>query len=292
MAFPNPNGSIALGFTVVTTPGGTALHIDATIGLPSGSSTWRDSTGATGAFVLTQGAAVPGSSRPIPRAAFPGGLSAGGTTITSVGAPATGSDAANKCYVDAVPANVRSALIGQLVWKGRVTTSGFKQTTGPYTTSRVATGRYEVRINVAGLGIATSGFPVAVLEAAGNTPTFGGSRGLGTVSSGGFLTELRVCACTYNSAGAAVDAPISMLVAMPDADSGSPVPPPLPGQQPTDGTCLTDGDTTTCTYTPPRYRGTRWKLPRAWAGAPGAATVTGEPRAGSSKPPGTEGRLR
>jgi hypothetical protein len=31
--FPNPNGTIGFGLTVVTTPGGTPLHIDATITL-------------------------------------------------------------------------------------------------------------------------------------------------------------------------------------------------------------------------------------------------------------------
>lgn len=253
MAFPNPNGSIGLGFTVVTTPGGTALHIDATVGLPSGSGTWRDSTGATGAFVLTQGAAVPGSARPMPRAAFPGGLSAGGTTITNVGAPATGSDAANKSYVDAASANVRAALIGQKVWKVRVTTSGAKQTTGPYTTSRVSTGRYDVRIDVTGLGIpSTAGFPMAVVSSANNSPTFGGPCGLGSTAAGGFLTELRVIACTFNSAGAAADVATFILVAIPDADSGSPVPPLVPGGRPADVTCTTVGETTTCTDTPPR----------------------------------------
>lgn len=253
MAFPNPNGTIGLGFTVVTTPGGTALHIDATVGLPSGSGTWRDSSGASGAFTLISGAAAPGSPRPVPRATFPGGLSAAGTTITNVGAPASASDAANKSYVDGATAVVRSALIGQKVWRLRLTSSGLKQTTGPFTSSRLSAGRYDVRINVTGLGIAaTAGFPMAVVDPGGNTPTFGGVCGLGATSSAGFLTELRVIACTYNSAGTAADAPTGILVAIPDADSGSPVPPLGHGQPPAEGTCVSEGDTTTCFTTPPR----------------------------------------
>lgn len=254
MAFPNPNGSIGLGFTVVTTPGGTALHLDATVSLPSASGTWRDSTGATGAFVLTPGAPQPGSPRPIVRASFPGGLSAGGTTITHVGAPVAGTDAANRSYVDGATANVRAAMIGEKVWRVRVTSSGFKQTTGPYTTSRTSTGRYSVRVNVTGLGIAAGSAPMAVISSTGvtvgNAPIIAGGCGLSTVASGGFLTELQVTGCTYDTAGAPLDAALSMLISMPDADSGSPVPPLDRGAHPADGTCTTVGDITTCTYQP------------------------------------------
>ena len=33
LAFPNPDGTIGIGSTIVTTPGGTPLHLDATITL-------------------------------------------------------------------------------------------------------------------------------------------------------------------------------------------------------------------------------------------------------------------
>ncbi len=254
MAFPNPNGSIGLGFTVVTTPGGTALHLDATISLSTASGTWRDSTGATGAFVLTPGPPQPGSPRPVVRAAFPGGLSAGGTTITSVGAPIAGTDAANRNYVDGATANVRRAMIGEKVWVVRVTSAGFKQTSGPYTTSRTSTGRYNVRVNVTGLGIAVGPAPVAVISStgvtAGNAPIIVGGCGLGTTASGGFLTELVVSGCTYDTTGAPLDAALAMLISMTDADSGSPVPPLDPAARHADPACTTVGDTTTCTYEP------------------------------------------
>jgi Chaperone of endosialidase len=64
-AFPNPNGTIGLGFNVVSTPGGAPAHIDATITLPSASGTWRDGAGNTGTFTLTPGAGTGGSPRPI-----------------------------------------------------------------------------------------------------------------------------------------------------------------------------------------------------------------------------------
>lgn len=254
MAFPNPNGGIGLGFTVVTTPGGTALHLDATISLATASGTWRDSAGASGAFVLTPGAPQPGSPRPVVRAAFPGGLSAGGTTITHVGAPVTGTDAANRSYVDGATANVRAAMIGEKVWAVRVTSAGGKQTTGPYTTSRTSTGRYVVRVNVTGLGIAEGPFPVAVISSTGvttaNAPIIVGSCGLGYVASGGLLTEIQAVGCTYDTAGAPLNAALSMLISMPDADSGSPVPPLDPVARPDDVTCTTVGQTTTCTWRP------------------------------------------
>ena len=67
-AFPNPDGTIGFGFTVVTTPGGRPLHVDAEITTATFSGTWRDSAGATGTFVLTPGAGAGGSPRPLPSA--------------------------------------------------------------------------------------------------------------------------------------------------------------------------------------------------------------------------------
>lgn len=101
LALPNPNGTIGFGLTIVTTPGGTPLHLDASIAFPALSGTWRDSAGATGAWTFTPGASAGGSARPVPRLAFPGGISAAGATVTNVGAPVSATDAATKAYVDA-----------------------------------------------------------------------------------------------------------------------------------------------------------------------------------------------
>ena len=67
-AFPKPDATIGFGFTVVTTPGGRPLHVDAEITTATFSGTWRDSAGVTGAFVLTPGAGTGGSLRPLPSA--------------------------------------------------------------------------------------------------------------------------------------------------------------------------------------------------------------------------------
>ena len=66
LAFQNANGSIGFGSTMVTAPGGTAVHVDATIAIAGLSGTWRDSAGNSGDFVFTPGSPVAGSPRPIP----------------------------------------------------------------------------------------------------------------------------------------------------------------------------------------------------------------------------------
>lgn len=101
LAFPNPNGTIGFGLTVVSSPGATPVHVDATITLAALGGTWRDNSGATGAWTFLAGPAASGSPRPPTRVSFPAGLSAGGSTIVNVGAPVTASDAANRAYVDA-----------------------------------------------------------------------------------------------------------------------------------------------------------------------------------------------
>jgi hypothetical protein len=87
MAFQNPDGSIGFGFTVVTTPGGVAVHVDAAIALATLGGTWRDSAGNSGSFVFTPGGGTGGSLRPLPTGPVPvtiqlradGGLVAGGS---------------------------------------------------------------------------------------------------------------------------------------------------------------------------------------------------------------------
>ena len=84
LAFPNPDGSIGFGMTTVTVPGGTPMHIDATIGLPSGNGAWTDSGGNTGSFIFTPGAGTGGNLRPVP----PGGIAPGTITGAQIAAGA------------------------------------------------------------------------------------------------------------------------------------------------------------------------------------------------------------
>lgn len=81
MAFLNPDGSIGLGLSIVTTPGGVPAHIDATITVAGFSGTWRDGTGGEGDFVFTPGAGTGGDPRP------PAGIE---STSTKVGGGALG----------------------------------------------------------------------------------------------------------------------------------------------------------------------------------------------------------
>lgn len=72
---PNPDGTIGLGWNVVTTPGGRGLQVDARITLPSANGSWSDSAGNAGTLAL--GASTGGAARPIPSsaAAVPGAFS-------------------------------------------------------------------------------------------------------------------------------------------------------------------------------------------------------------------------
>lgn len=86
LAFPNLDGTIGFGLTVVTAPGGTPVHIDATITISTLSGTWRDSAGNNGPFVHTPGPGTPGDPRPVPS----GGLAPGSVTITELAPGAVG----------------------------------------------------------------------------------------------------------------------------------------------------------------------------------------------------------
>ena len=68
LAFQNPSpfGSIGFGLTIVTSPGGTPVHVDATISISTLSGIWRDSAGNSGTFIFTPGAGVAGPPRPVP----------------------------------------------------------------------------------------------------------------------------------------------------------------------------------------------------------------------------------
>ncbi len=82
LAFPNPDGSIGFGLTSVTAPGGTPMHVDATISVATLGGTWRDSGGNSGAFVFTPGSGTGGSVRPIPA----GGIAPGSITSAHLAA--------------------------------------------------------------------------------------------------------------------------------------------------------------------------------------------------------------
>ncbi len=61
LAFPNPDGSIGFGLTIVTSPGGVPVHLDAAMSLATLAGSWRDSSGQTGAWTLLGGPGLGGS---------------------------------------------------------------------------------------------------------------------------------------------------------------------------------------------------------------------------------------
>lgn len=97
IAYLNPSGTVGLGLSLVTAPGGAPVHIDAEVLLSTLSGSWRDSTGATGPFTLMQGLGRGGVPRPLRAVWVPpaihlledGGFVAGGA-LGSGTIPATG----------------------------------------------------------------------------------------------------------------------------------------------------------------------------------------------------------
>jgi hypothetical protein len=121
-AFANPDGSIGLGFTVVTTPGGTPVPVDAAIHLSTLSGTWRDGLGQSGAFVFTTGAGTGGTVRPTAPAGTPvttaaigpglTGSTATGTLMMAVdfGGSGTAAEVARADHTHGVPPSGNTAL--------------------------------------------------------------------------------------------------------------------------------------------------------------------------------------
>jgi hypothetical protein len=77
IAFPNPDGSIGLGLTLVQVPGGSPVHLDVAMSPATISGTWRDSAGNSGPFVFNPPSPASGPTRPAT-----GGLS--GVAVTAV----------------------------------------------------------------------------------------------------------------------------------------------------------------------------------------------------------------
>jgi hypothetical protein len=251
MAFPNPDSTIGMGLAIVTTPGGTPLHLDATISLASLGGTWRDSTGASGTYVFTIGGAVPGSPRPVPTPVFPAGLTIGGGTITNVPTPVASTDAVNKAYVDGATASARTALLRTKSWAAYVSSSGAKLGTGRFTSSRTGVGSYNLVFDLTPFEIPFHAFPSVMLTPVACT---GGSAqlvtGITSIPSGRIGTVDLSVAIT-NAAGVAVDCIFFAIVQAADANApGSPVAP-LSTDAPGDMSCTTVGDAMTCTIGTP-----------------------------------------
>ena len=81
LAFLNPDGTIGFGVTIVTAPGGVPVHVDADVTLATLGGSWRDSTGASGAFVFAPTGGNGGNPRPAAaRVAIP-------TSVVLAGSP-------------------------------------------------------------------------------------------------------------------------------------------------------------------------------------------------------------
>lgn len=73
---------------------------------------------------------------------------------------------------------------------------------------------------------------------------------LGYTVTSGTVATIDVVVGTLNGAGAPADLGLFAMVAMPDADSGSPVPPFDRAALPQDTRCTSVGETTRCVFVP------------------------------------------
>jgi hypothetical protein len=80
-AYPNPDGSIGFGITVVPAEG-PAVQLTASITLAGFNGTWRDSEGNAGTFIFTPGSSAGGAARPLFKPTLPGVNLGGGLVMT------------------------------------------------------------------------------------------------------------------------------------------------------------------------------------------------------------------
>ncbi|MBL8139186.1 MAG: tail fiber domain-containing protein [Acidobacteria bacterium] len=72
LAVINPNGTVGIGLTIVTSPGGLPVHVQGTIDMGTLGGPWTDDHGNSGTFVFAP-AAPTGSPRPLASAGIPNG---------------------------------------------------------------------------------------------------------------------------------------------------------------------------------------------------------------------------
>ncbi len=119
-AFPNPDGTIGFGLTIVATPGGVPVHVDAALAAGRFDGTWRDSAGGRGDFVLTPGAGNGGSARPLPTPGVPSTIvlpSAGGFVAAGAqGAPIPATGAGTRMMWHAGKGAFRAGTVAGQQW--------------------------------------------------------------------------------------------------------------------------------------------------------------------------------
>jgi hypothetical protein len=73
LVVPNPDATLEFGLTIVTSTTALPAHVDVTFSVATLGGTWRDSAGASGAFVFNPPAPAAGPARPAPFVPIPDG---------------------------------------------------------------------------------------------------------------------------------------------------------------------------------------------------------------------------
>lgn len=191
----NPNGTIGLGLSIVTTPGGVPVHVDAVVTLPSASGSWRDSNGNTGDFVL--GGAAGGGPRPaggvvtgVTAGAGLVGAGTGGNVTLSVSFAGSGSapTVARSDHKHDVGAS--NTVIGDLALAS--ITSGNNNTAGGWSAMAATTSGYQ---NTA------TGASALRWNTTGHSNTASGAQALFSNTTGDRNTALGAYALRFNTEG-------------------------------------------------------------------------------------------
>jgi hypothetical protein len=107
---------------------------------------------------------------------------------------------------------------------------------------------YSIRFDVTGLGFPAA-TPLLVATPMGMDPVFASVWVQTVIGGGGGVTAIGGQIMTRDAAGALVDAPLTVMLAVPDANTGSTIPPLEVLDPNVTRSCTTVGDETECTYT-------------------------------------------
>jgi hypothetical protein len=139
--------------------------------------------------------------------------------IDVVGYTSNSTLAALQAEIDAKAnsADVQQSILNNKVWSGAVGSTGSKDSTGPYTSSKTGTGQYRVSFVVTGLNIPFSGQGVWTI-----TPlcaAFSDAITQRTIVSGsGIVAKIEATVQMSNAAGASADCGFQLHLTLPDPD--------------------------------------------------------------------------
>jgi hypothetical protein len=135
----------------------------------------------------------------------------------------------NGYYVESGLQSLQQQLDRDHVWSAKVSSSGDKIGTGPYTTTRFGTGHYGVTLDVESLGLSDAYSVVDFTIVASPTATCASaavSTGGGSSISGGILSTITPNVYTFDADGNSIDCSFTAHIALDDRNQRTVLPVP------------------------------------------------------------------